>query len=60
MYILPKDFLDFSFGMTEKGTKKGSARHFCTDKAFTVGVYRHTKNKSGEIARIRSRPAATY
>ena len=27
---------------------------------FTVGVYRHTKNKSGEIARIRSRPAATY
>ena len=48
MYILPKDFLDFSFGMTEKGTKKGSARHFCTDKAFIsrcVSAYKKQKRR---------------
>ena len=45
MYILHKDFLDFSFGMAEKGTKKRPCPAFYTDKAL---VYQYIGAQSAK------------
>ena len=38
-----KIFLIFLLGTAGKGTKKGSARHFCTDKALLIKFIQNNK-----------------